>query len=151
MKRKLISLAMAVVLMLTVNVTAFAAQKEGQALGKGDTQTAVNPDFHLMYTNTEEIAADLIFYGTRANCAGVVDGHPGTSKIVATGLLKRVNSNGTTTVKYWTKTVYAESLIFEQNYYVSSGYDYEFELTAKVYRNGTVETVSLSDTEYCAG
>jgi hypothetical protein len=151
MKRKLFSLAMAAVLMLTVNVSAFAAEKPGQALGRGYAQAAADSDFHVMYTNTEEIAADLIFYGTRANCAGVVDGNPGTTKIVATGLLKRVNSNGTTTVKSWTKTVYAESLYFEQDFYVASGYDYDFELTAKVYRNGTVETVSFTDTEYCAG
>lgn len=151
MKRKLISLAMAVVLMLTVNVSAFAAQKAGQALGKGSTQSATDSPIHLMYTNTDSIWVDLSFNGTRANCAAIVDGNPGTTKIVVTALLKRVNSNGTTTVKSWTKTAYAESLYFEQNYYVTSGHDYDFELIAKVYKGSSVETVSLTDTEYCAG
>lgn len=151
MKRKLFSLAMAAVLMLTVNVSAFAAEKPGQALGRGYAQAAADSDFHVMYTNTDEIAADLLFDGTNANCAGLVDGKSGTTKIVATLMLKRVNGGNTTTVKSWTKTVYGESLLMEQNYYVTSGYDYNLELIAKVYRDGTVETVSFTDTEYCAG
>ena len=139
-KTKMVSLAMAVVFTLTVNVPAFAASTVPAKSSSG---------IHIMLVNTDDARAAINFDGTCANCSGVVDGKSGTTKITATGLLKRVNSNGTTTVKYWTASANGDTLFFDKNYYVASGYTYEFEIVAKVYRNGTMENISISDTAYC--
>jgi hypothetical protein len=102
-----------------------------------------------MFTNTDDVESYINFTGTQANCVGVVYGKDGTTKIVMTGVLRKVTANGTTAVKSWTQTVYGDTLDFEKNWYVSSGYEYEFEVIAKVYRSGTVETVRATDYEYC--
>lgn len=139
MKTKMISFAMAVLLTLTVNVPAFAsATSAGKATGSG---------FHILLVNTDSATTNLSFSGTRANCSAAVDGKIGTTKITATVLLKRVNSNGTTTVKSWTGlSASGESLYFDSSYYVASGYTYQIVVNANVYRNGTVENVTVSDT-----
>lgn len=141
MKKKFLSLAMAVLLLFAANVPAFAATADKNKTGSG---------IHVMFTNTSSIYADLNFTGDRADCGGYVIGQPGTTKITATAYLKRVNSNGTTTVKAWTGlTAYGEELDISKSYYVASGYDYIFEIDARVYRNGTVEYVENSSTNHC--
>jgi hypothetical protein len=138
MKTKIISLILAFTLALSCNVSAFA-------------QTAAKPtrDIHLNFINTEDVTSMLSFNGTCADCAAVINGKGGTTKIVMTGVLKKVTSNGTTTIKSWTQTVYGDTLDFEKNWYVSGGYEYEFEVLAKVYRSGKAETVSATDSAYC--
>ena len=138
MKTKILSLAMVVVLMLTVNVSAFAA-----------TATPKNSGIHVMYTNDDDVTASIDFSGTCANCSGAVDAKSGTTKIVATALLQRVNGSNTSTVKTWTVSAAGDTLYFDQSYYVASGYTYKLVINAKVYRNGTVESVSTSDSAYC--
>jgi hypothetical protein len=139
MKTKIVSLAMAVVLVFAVNVSAFATTVPAKSSG----------GIHVMYTNTDDIKAAISIDGTCASCSGVVDAKSGTTKITATGLLKRVDSNGTTTVKTWTASVNGDALYFDKYYYVASGYTYQFQIVAKVYRNGTVENVSMTDSDYC--
>jgi len=142
MKKKMVSFVMAALLLLTVNVTAFAST--------APANSSVASGIHILLVNTDDAKATLSFSGTRAGCSGVVDGKSGTTKITATALLKRVSSNGTTTVKTWSGlSTTSESLYFDSSYYVASGYTYELEIDAKVYRNGTVESISVSDTDYC--
>jgi hypothetical protein len=142
MKKKMVSCAMAVLLLLTVNTPAFAAT--------ASAKNAVGSGIHIMLVNTDSAKATLNFSGTRAACSAVVDGKSGTTKITATALLKRVNSNGTTTVKTWSGlSTTSESPYFDSSYYVARGYTYELEIDAKVYRNGTVESISVTDTDYC--
>ena len=142
MKTKIVSFTMAVLLMLTVNVPAFAATTADKNFS--------GSEIIMMLVNTDDAKANLNFSGTRANCSAVVDGKSGTTKITATALLKRVNRNGTTTVKSWTGLSAAgDTFYFDKSYYVASGYTYEFEINAKVYRNGTVENISVSDRAYC--
>lgn len=138
MKAKIISLILVFALALSCNISAFA-------------QTVAKPtgDIHLDFINTEDATSMLNFNGTCADCAAVINAKDGTTKIVMTGILKKVTSNGTTTVKSWTKTVNGNTLDFEKSYYVSSGYDYEFEVLAKVYRNGTMEAISVTDSAHC--
>jgi hypothetical protein len=142
MKKKIFALILAVSMAFTAGLPAFAAEKTG-------TPSSADSGIHVMWENTDIVTASLNFSGDRAECTSEIYAKSGTTKIVATGLLKRVDSNGTTTVKHWKVTAKGDALYFDKSYYVSSGYTYEFEIDAKVYRNGTVEYVSESDRDYC--
>ncbi len=140
MKTKLMALVTALVLLITVNVPAFATVKPASS----------DSDMHIMYTNTDSASVYLDFSGTRADCSAIVEGKSGTTQITATVYLKRVVGSTKTTVKAWTGlSTSGESFYFDNSYYVSSGYTYEVEIKAKVYRNGTAESVSVSCQDYC--
>ncbi|WP_444642588.1 hypothetical protein ACRQU7_18625 [Caproiciproducens sp. R1] len=140
MKTKLMALVTALVLLITVNVPAFAAVKPASS----------DSDMHIMYTNTDSASAYLDFSGTRADCSAIVEGKSGTTQITATVYLKRVVGSTKTTVKAWTGlSTSGETFYFDNSYYVSSGYTYEVEIKAKVYRNGTAESISVSCQDYC--
>lgn len=142
MKTKLISLATVLVLLLTVNVPAFASTNPKKA--------STDSGMHILLVNTDDAKANLDFSGTCADCSSIIHGKSGTNKITATVLLKRLNSNGTTTVKSWTGlSASGDTFYFDQSYYVASGYTYEVVVNAKVYRNGTVENISITDSDYC--
>jgi len=108
----MISRAMVIVLMLTVNVPAFAFTAPAKNSG----------NIHVMYTNIDDIEATIYFDGTCADCSSIIHGKGGTTKITATGQLKRVNSNGTTTVKTWTASASGNTLYFDKPYYIANGY-----------------------------
>lgn len=142
-KRILVSL-FAVMLIFAAGVPVFAEEKPAAA--KTDS------GFHILWTNTDYATATLNFSGDRADCSAIIHAKDGTTKITATALLKRVESNGTTTVKAWTGlSAEGDTLYFDRQYYVAGGYTYEFEIDAQVYRNGTVEYISVSDDDYCGG
>ncbi|WP_326975295.1 hypothetical protein ACRQU7_01515 [Caproiciproducens sp. R1] len=142
MKKKAISLIMMLVLLITSGVPAFAYETK--------TKNSADSGFNILLLNVDDAIAYLNFSGTRADCAAIVDGKSGTSKITATAYLKRVEGNTKTVVKSWTGlSTTDESFYFDQPYYVASGYTYEFELDAAVTRNGVTEYISISDTDYC--
>jgi hypothetical protein len=142
MKKKICVLLLAVSMIFTVGIPAFAEEK------KSDLKA--NSGIHVDWVNTDTVTATLDFSGDMADCSSIIHGKDGTTKITATALLKRVDSNGTTTVKAWTGlSASGDTFYFDRNYYVSSGATYEFEIDAKVYRNGKVESVSESDLAYC--
>ncbi|QAT48495.1 hypothetical protein EQM14_01160 [Caproiciproducens sp. NJN-50] len=144
MKKKIFALILAVSMVFSAGVPAFASEKT-----KATTSTT-DSGIHIMWTNTDIATANVNFYGDRAECTSTIHGKDGTSKITATALLKRVNSNGTTTVKAWTGlSASGANFYFDKSYYVSSGYTYIFEINAQVYRNGTVEYITESDSDYC--
>ncbi len=138
MKTKIVSLVLALTLMFTFSVPAFAK-----------TASSGTSDIHVMFTNTDDVSSIISFDGNCANCGAIVDAKTGTTKIVVTGVLKKVTASGTTTVKSWTSTVYGETLYLDKYWYVTSGYEYEFEVLAKVYRSGTVEAISVTNSAYC--
>ncbi|HEX3027637.1 MAG TPA: hypothetical protein VHR42_10515 [Clostridia bacterium] len=138
MKTKIVSLVLALTLMFTFSVPAFAKTASGPS-----------GDIHIMLINTDDATSMVSFNGDCADCSAIIHAKTGTTKIAMTGVLKRVTDNGTTTVKSWTKTVNGETLTFDKNWYVASGYDYEFEVLAKVYRNGTMEAISVTDSAHC--
>lgn len=147
MKKKLFALLLAVSLLLTASMPAFAAEKTdalttAPAAGSGIMQP--------MWTNTDVVSADLVFYGDCADCAAIVYGKSGTTKITATAVLSRVTSSGTYAVKTWSGlSTSGDTLYFDGQYYVASGYTYEFQINAWVYRNGTVEYVTEIVYGYC--
>jgi hypothetical protein len=142
MKKKAVSLIMMLVFLLASGVPAFAAETGAK---KG-----TDSDFHILLLNVDDAEAFLNFSGDRADCAAIVDGKSGTSKITASAYLKRVEGNVKTVVKSWTGlSTTDESFYFDKSYYVSSGYTYEFELDAGVTRNGVTEYISITDSDYC--
>lgn len=142
MKKKICALLLVFSVISAVGIPAFAQKKPSGSL--------TNSRIHVSWVNTDTATASLQFSGNCADCTSEIFGKDGTSKITATALLKRVDSNGTTTVKAWTGlSASGDTFYFDRNYYVSSGATYEFEIDAKVYRNGKVESVSESDLAYC--
>lgn len=140
MRKKILALVMAFSMMLTISVPTYAAQT---------TTIRPNSDYQLFFTNTGFISSVLNFTGSKAECNSEIIGNTGTTKIVATVLLKQVKGNTTKTIKSWTQTANDQYMFFAKEYYVTKGYDYELEVNAKVYRNGTVEYVSQTDYDYC--
>lgn len=142
MEKKILALLLVVSMAFSAGVPAFAAEKPA-ALDK-------DSGFHILWVNTDTVQTDLEFSGTRADCSCIIHAKEGTSKITATAYLKRVESNGTTTVKAWTGlSASGDSFYFSNSYYVASGHTYEFEIVAQVTRNGVMETVRQTSTNYC--
>ena len=140
MRKKILALVMAFSMMLTISVPTYAAQT---------TPSKPNPNYTLFFTNTDFISSVLNFSGSKAECNSEIYAKSGTTKIVATIMLKQVTSTGTKTVKTWTQTTKGELFYFYKEYYVTKGHDYELEVNAKVYRNGSIENLSLTDYDYC--
>lgn len=141
MKRKITALLLTLCMLFTAGIPVFAQSTVTSKAGSG---------IHASWTNTDTATATLNFSGDCADCSSIIHGKDGTTKITATALLKRVNSNGTTTVKAWTGlSASGDTFYFDRQYYVASGYTYQFEIDAHVYRNGTSEYISESDYAYC--
>ncbi|WP_411678026.1 hypothetical protein [Caproicibacter sp.] len=141
MKKKVLALILSVSMVFTVSLPAFAQQK---------STSNQNSGIHVLWDNTDVVSVNLNFSGDRADCATYVIGKSGTSKITANVLLKQVTSNGTKTIKTWTGlSASGNEFYFDKSYYVSSGYTYELEIDAKVYRNGTEESIIKTDRDYC--
>ncbi|MFR1803689.1 MAG: hypothetical protein ACLSWS_16825 [Faecalispora jeddahensis] len=143
MCKKILAFLLAFSAVFTMNVSAFAMETE-----KLDVPKA-NSGYQVMWTNTDTITAALNFSGNKAECSSVIFAKPGTTKISATFLLKQVTSTGTKTVKSWTQSSSSTELYFYKEYYVTSGNTYIFQVDASVYRDGTVEYVTLSDKNSC--
>lgn len=141
MKKKIAASFLAILMITSATVPAFAAEQAGIS--------KINSGIHILWENTNRINSTLSFTGNRADCFANVDAKSGTEKIVITLLLKQVKGNRSKTVKSWTKSVSGGTLYFDKSYHVESGYTYELELNAKVYRNGTVENVSVTDRGFC--
>lgn len=116
----------------------------------GDTIAASTKEYELnliqgvQWTNTDSIKVNLSFDGGKAMCGACVIGKTNTTEIIGNVTLDRKNSDGTsTTVKKWNdlKTT-GDMLIFNETYYVTTGYTYRLTITSTVYRNGNGETVS---------
>lgn len=131
LKAKLVSLVLVVLALVSTTSPAFAA--------------TMRPS----YVNTDYTYTSLNFSGDKSECTSIIEAKTGTTKITATILLKRVVSNGTVTVKSWKTSVSDDTLLFYEEYYVSSGYDYMLEVDAAVTRNGTTEYLTLYDYDHC--
>ena len=143
MCKKIFAFLLAFSAIFTMNVPAFAMETERLDVPKA------NSGYQIMWTNTDIVTSCLNFSGNKAECASEIFAKPGTTKITATILLKQVTSNGTKTVKSWTQSASSTELYFYKEYYVTSGNTYELEVNAQVYRNGTVEYVTVTDRDSC--
>ena len=92
------------------------------------------------YTGISAINASLEIENGRANCSGTVEVKPNYT----VDLVLELKRDGTV-IKTWTDSGTGRSKI-NKTYYVTSGHDYELEVTATVYNssNKVVETPSYS-------
>ncbi|WP_283609239.1 hypothetical protein [Faecalispora anaeroviscerum] len=141
MNKKIVASVLTFSMMAALSVPAFAAERLDVP--------KVNSPYIIMWSNTDRVSSTLNFTGNRADCSAIIEAKSGATKIKATILLKQVTDNGTKTVKTWTKTVSGDELLFDKSYYVASGHSYELEVNANIYRNGTVENVSITDSDSC--
>lgn len=147
MKKKIFVLLLAVSLLFTASMPAFAQEKTTASKGASEVGSGI---MQPQWINTDVVTAELSFSGDCADCAAIVYGKSGTTKITATAVLSRVTSSGTYAVKTWMNlSTTGDTFYFDKQYYVSSGYTYEFTINAWVYRNGTVEYVTETVYDYC--
>lgn len=139
LKVKLVSFVLVALALVSTGAPAFAATLSKSSPG------VISPN----YVNTDFTEVNLSFSGDRADCGAAILAKTGTTKITATVLLKRVVSNGTVTVKSWKSSASGDMWFFDQDYYVSSGYDYILEVDAAVTKGGTTEYLYLTDWNYC--
>ena len=148
MKKRILVLLLAVSLLFTASMPAFAAEKTPAltTVGSSGGSGLIQPE----WTNTDVVIADLSFDGDLAYVDAFIYGKSGTTKITATATLARVTSSGTKTIKSWTGlSASGDSLYFDSEYYVTSGYTYKFTINGWVYRNGTSEYVTEYVYAYC--
>jgi len=101
-----------------------------------------------LWTNIMNINVHLSFNSGRGSLGGQVIANAGTSHVLVTATLDRVNANGSTThIATWSN-MRAEGVhwIWERTHYVARGHDYRLTLTVTAVRNGVSETVSVSRT-----
>ena len=132
-------LVMAVVMLCTINPVTNAAVVSN-SVANVENVIAITP----FWVNTSEVTVTLSYSGTTAIRSGVIDGLPGTTRIVADFVLeRRISNNNYTVVKRFpTRTVNSASLRFSDNTTITKGETYRLSVTAVVTRNGTTETVS---------
>lgn len=98
-----------------------------------------------MWVNTNDVKLELGFANGSAQCTGRVTGNIGTSKITATFILERKNSNGTYSFeKSWSESVNGRTLTFSDTYAVTKGYTYRLSVTATVTKDEVTETISTN-------
>ncbi len=102
------------------------------------------------WTNTASIRLGLSFSNGQANCTGSITGYSGTSKIVATFTLQRVNANGTLSnpIATWSNvTAESDMLLWSRSNSVSSG-TYRLTVNAAVTRGSTEYVSTYTEATY---
>lgn len=97
-----------------------------------------------MWENTSDVILDLYFKNGNAECVGKINGFSGTSNISATFKLERRKIFGWTLEKSWNSSSKGKALSFLGTKAVAKGHTYRLSVTAKVTRNGVIETISTS-------
>lgn len=111
MKAKTIVLLTMILLSMVVNPVVFGANE-------------IKPI--LFWVNTDSVTVELAFADLKANCTAYIVGKTDTTKITATAILQRKDTNGSlTTVKTWSGLVATgNELLIDKSYYVDTGYTY---------------------------
>ena len=133
-----------IVFMFIFNISSYA-----------DTTTNISEESSIitpMWTNTDLIDIDLSFSGLKANCYIDIIGKVSATKITATVILQRKNSNGTfTDIKTWSNlSPVGSELIFSEYYYVTNGYTYRLTVNTNVYKGSSYESITAYDESYCS-
>lgn len=131
MQKKIVSLTLALLMVLSLSVSALA----------------ITP----RWVTTDSCDVWLGFSGTTANCNVIIDGKSGTNKIVATVYLQKYVNGSYTTVTTWGGTSYSDTYMLDDtaNNCVK-GTSYRLLVSATVYNvSGVSETVSNYSTATC--
>lgn len=148
--KKLFFLFTLAIMSLSMSVGAGAVSYEEISKNEDTIKIISNQVITPRWQNTDSVKAVLSFTGTKANVYTRVLGKLGTTKITATVTLQRVNTGGLTTIKTWSGLeTLGEELVYEDSYYVTRGYTYRLTINAKVYKDGSYESVSVYDETYC--
>ena len=92
------------------------------------------------WENTSSVTAGLSFSGTTANCSAIVVGLSGTTRIVATIRLERLEDGILRPVRTWSnQSANASTLTFSNTHTVTRGFTYRLTVEADVTRNGVTE------------
>jgi len=110
----------------------------------------VSVTIYARWQNVTSLSVGLSFNNDKGSLSGSVIGYSGTTRITATAVLDRLNSNGTYTQMYSWNNLSSNNnyLIFNQTYYVARGYTYRLTFTPTVYKDGVGETVTDSKSAY---
>lgn len=127
-------------LFLNLGIPTFAEMSPNVSQDIAGAKAPITPQ----WTNTNDVKLDLYFVNGEAECVGIINGISGTSNISATFKLERKGLLGWSLVNSWNKSSKGESLSFFETNTVAKGYTYRLSVTAKVTRNGVIETVNTS-------
>lgn len=149
--KKLFILLATVIMCVIVSMGAWAADSEVTQKKQDVAKIVLDQIITPYWQNTDIVDARLSFSGNKAITYARVLGKAGVTKITATVTLQRKNASGTlTTVKTWSGLEeLGDELVFNDSYYVTSGYTYRLTISAKVYKGSSYESVSLYDERYC--
>jgi hypothetical protein len=132
----MLSCLLSVVIILTTNLTAFAARTSLDGVP--------DPPFYWKYTSM--VGLDLYINNGKAELSATVKGYSGVTHITAEAVLERQNLDGT-----YTKLASWDNISAQGRYlnwyavrYVSKGYTYRFTINVTVYKDGESEEVSGS-------
>ena len=111
-------------------------------------QTSTPPYAEIMpfWAHTSSINAGLTINSGRAVMSGSVIGNFGTTHIIVTAVLDRINPNGSTTRIATFNNIRSNGNIWawERPHYVARGHYYRTTIISTVFRNGASETISVS-------
>ncbi len=135
--------ATALVIMLSLTVTAFASESTAPPLRQ---ENSITPFFIGINT----ISDDFVITGGQAN--SIIKGTTYTNTVDYVNVkvdLKRSNGSAWTTIKSWNKdiTISLNKFTINEKYGVSSGYSYKYTATVKSYKNGALLDSVTFDSE----
>jgi len=97
------------------------------------------------WTNTSDIALAMSLSNGRVSWSGRIQGHPGTSSIVATYTLERMNTNGSWShVNSWPNLRASSSILTSSGNVLGSSGAFRLTVVTTVTRNGHNETIRHS-------
>lgn len=123
MQKKVKAFSLAVLLILSLTVSALAATPR--------------------WVTTDSCDIFFGFTGSTADCGVLIYGKAGTNKIVVKTTLERYNGSGYSTVKTWEQTVYTGSYTLDSTSGNCVRGDYRLRVNATVYNaNGKSDVIS---------
>lgn len=135
--KKIISLMLAVVTALTMNVCATAEQENY-------IEDGITP----YYLYTISARSRLSISSRKATCTSTLSGKSGVTKIVVTQRLRKKSGKWWIYVEEWSKTYYTNSFTFiNTKSSLATGNTYDVELDANVYSGSSYEHVVAASDE----
>lgn len=123
MQKKVKAFSLAVLLILSLTVSALAATPR--------------------WVTTDSCDIGFNFSGSTANCVVMIEGKAGTNKIVVKTTLERYNGSGYSTVKTWEQTVNSSSYVLDGTSSNCVKGSYRLRVNATVYNsNGKSDVIS---------
>ena len=115
MKKRIVSLTLALALIFSLSVTAFAAPR---------------------WDNIDDCNVALLFSGSTAKCNVIITGKSGTSMMRVTVYLQKVNANGGhTNVETWYEEVKGEKFRLNESVTGCASGEYRLYVNAMVYNS----------------